>query len=151
METVGNHHPSALSGSVIMLCKWIKADGFCNMIFVCKFELLIHGFTCKTIKMSVYVRCEARQEAPVHKFCESVLLKQRQVSNKVNFLLICVSEKLHFSVKMFRKYRSCKKMCPLCILGTMRRINWSSSVIMFISPTFSSCLSNIKTREKKRY
>ncbi len=32
METVRNHHPSASSGSVITLC-----------------ELLIHGFTCKTI------------------------------------------------------------------------------------------------------
>ncbi len=40
----------------------------------------------------VYVRCEARREAWVPKSHESVLLRQRQVSNKVNFLLICMSE-----------------------------------------------------------
>ncbi len=42
--------------------------------------------------MSVYVRCEARREAPVLKSCHN----KRQVLNKVNFLLICVSEKCHF-------------------------------------------------------
>ncbi len=36
------------------------------------------------------------REAPVPKSCENVLLRQRQVSNKVNFLLICVSGKCHF-------------------------------------------------------
>ncbi len=43
--------------------------------------------------------------------CEwmSVLLRQRQVSNKVNFLLIRVSEKLHFCVRMFGKYVFCEK------------------------------------------
>ncbi len=41
--------------------------------------------------MSVYVHCEARREAPVPRSCENVLLRQRQVWNKVNFLLICVS------------------------------------------------------------
>ncbi len=30
--------------------------------------------------MSVYVRCKARQEAPVPKSCDSVLLRQRQLS-----------------------------------------------------------------------
>ncbi len=58
--------------------------------------------------MSVYVRCETRWEAPVHKSHENVLLRQRQVSNKVNFLLICVSEKCHFSVRMFSRYVSVK-------------------------------------------
>ncbi len=43
--------------------------------------------------MSIYVRCEARREASVPRSCKNVLLRQRQVSNKVNFLLICVSEK----------------------------------------------------------
>ncbi len=38
----------------------------------------------------------------------SVLLRQRQVSIKVNFLLICVSEKLHFCVRMLRRYVSVK-------------------------------------------
>ncbi len=51
--------------------------------------------------MSVYVRCETRQEAPVPKSGESVLLRQRQVWNKVNFLLISVSEKCQFCVRMF--------------------------------------------------
>ncbi len=32
----------------------------------------------------------------------------RQVSKKVNFLLICVSEKCHFSVRMFGRYVSVK-------------------------------------------
>ncbi len=32
------------------------------------------------------------REATVPKSCESVLLRQRQVLNKVNFLLICLSE-----------------------------------------------------------
>ncbi len=59
--------------------------------------------------MFVYVRCEARREAPVPKPHESVLLRQRQVSNKVNFLLMCVSEKCHFCVRMFGRYVSCEK------------------------------------------
>ncbi len=42
--------------------------------------------------MSVYDRCEARWEAPVHRSYGGVLLRQRQDSNKANFLLICVSE-----------------------------------------------------------
>ncbi len=53
--------------------------------------------------MSVYVRCEARREAPVLKPHKNVSLRQRQVSNKVNFLLICVSKKCHFYVRMFRR------------------------------------------------
>ncbi len=48
--------------------------------------------------MIVYVRCKARWEAPVPKSCKSVLLRQRQFSNKVNFLLRCLSEKCHFFV-----------------------------------------------------
>ena len=39
----------------------------------------------------------------------SLLFKQRKVSNKVNFLLICASEKCHFSVRMFRSYVACEK------------------------------------------
>ncbi len=58
--------------------------------------------------MSVYVCCETRREAAVPRSHESVLLRQRQVSNKVNFLLICVSEKCHFCVRMFRRYVSVK-------------------------------------------
>ncbi len=58
--------------------------------------------------MSVYVCCEAKREAPAHKSHESALLRQRQVWNKVNFLLICVSEKWHFSVRMFRRCVSVK-------------------------------------------
>ncbi len=50
--------------------------------------------------MSVCVHYEARQEAPVTKTSENVFLRQRQVSNKVDFLLICVSEKLHFCEDM---------------------------------------------------
>ncbi len=46
--------------------------------------------------MSVYVRCEARQEAAVHRSPKNVLLRQRQVLNKVNFLLIYVSENAIF-------------------------------------------------------
>ncbi len=48
--------------------------------------------------MSVNFHCEARQEALVPRSYESVLLRQRQISNKLNFLLICVSEKCHFFV-----------------------------------------------------
>ncbi len=59
--------------------------------------------------MSVYVRCEARREAPVPRSHKSVLLRQRQVSNKVHFLLICVSENAFFCVRMFRRYVSCEK------------------------------------------
>ncbi len=59
--------------------------------------------------MSVYVCCEARQDAPVPRSCESVLLRQRQVLNKVNFLLICVSEKCHFCIRMFERYVPCEK------------------------------------------
>ncbi len=58
--------------------------------------------------MSVYVCCEARWEAPVPKSRKSVLLRQRQVSNKDNFLLICVSEKCYFCVRMFRRHVSCE-------------------------------------------
>ncbi len=43
--------------------------------------------------MFVYVRCEARREALVPKSRKNVLLRQRQVLNKVKFLLICVYEK----------------------------------------------------------
>ncbi len=50
--------------------------------------------------MSVYVRSKARWETPVPKSHKNVLLRQRPVSNKVNFLLICVSEKCHFCVRM---------------------------------------------------
>ncbi len=69
--------------------------------------------------MSVYVRCETRREAPVHKAHESVLLRQRQVPNKVHFLLICVSEKWHFCVRFFGRYMSWEKwvkkaICPRC-------------------------------------
>ncbi len=46
--------------------------------------------------MSIYDHCEARSQAPVPKSRENVLLRQRQVSNKVDFLLICVSEKCIF-------------------------------------------------------
>ncbi len=42
--------------------------------------------------MSVYVHYETKREAPVPKSHENVLLRQRQVSNKAPFLLICVSE-----------------------------------------------------------
>ncbi len=56
--------------------------------------------------MSVYVRCEARREALVPKSRESVLLRQRQALNKVNFLPICVSEKYHFCFRMFGRYVS---------------------------------------------
>ncbi len=59
--------------------------------------------------MSVHICCEARQEAHVLKSCKSVLLRQRQVLNEINFLLICVSEKCHFSVRVFRRYVSCEK------------------------------------------
>ncbi len=59
--------------------------------------------------MSIFVRCEARREAPAPRSCENVLLRQRQVSSKVNFLLICVSEKCHFCVRMFGRYVSCEK------------------------------------------
>ncbi len=38
-----------------------------------------------------------------------VLLRQRQVSNKVNSLLICVSAKCHFGDRMFRGYASYEK------------------------------------------
>ncbi len=38
--------------------------------------------------MSVFVHCKARWEAPVPTSCKNVLLKQRQVANKVNFLLV---------------------------------------------------------------
>ncbi len=54
--------------------------------------------------MSVYVCWEA--SAP--KSHKSVSLRQRQISNKVNFLLICVSEKCHFCFRMFGKYMSLK-------------------------------------------
>ncbi len=59
--------------------------------------------------MFVYVCCEARPEAPVPKSHENALLRQRQFLNKVNFLLICVSEKHHFCVRMFRRYVSYEK------------------------------------------
>ncbi len=75
--------------------------------------------------MSVYVRSEARQEAPVPKSPENVLLRQSQVLNKVNFLLICVSEKYHFCVRMFGRYKSREKMGQICVLMTMRRKNRS--------------------------
>ncbi len=58
--------------------------------------------------MSVYVCCEARREAPVPKSHESVLLCLIQVSNKVHFLQICVSEKTHFYIQMFERYVSVK-------------------------------------------
>ncbi len=45
------------------------------------------------------VRCEARREAPVPKSHECVLLRQRQVSNKVNFLLKHVFENCYFVSK----------------------------------------------------
>ncbi len=68
--------------------------------------------------MSIYVRCVARREAPVHRSCKNALLRQRQVSNKLNFFLICVSEKRHFSVSIFGRCVLCK-MGPICILVTM--------------------------------
>ncbi len=66
--------------------------------------------------MFVYICFKARREAPVPKSHENVLLRQRQASNKVNFLLICVSEKSHFSVRMFGRYVSCEK----CV----QRVSW---------------------------
>ncbi len=59
--------------------------------------------------MSVYVRGETRREAPVPRSGEDVLLRQKQVSSKVHFLLICKSEKCHFCVRKFRRYVSCEK------------------------------------------
>ncbi len=47
--------------------------------------------------MFVYVRCKARREALVPKSRENVLLRQKQVLNKVNFLIICVSENCRFT------------------------------------------------------
>ncbi len=47
-----------------------------------------------------HVRCETKQEAQVPKSGESVLLRQRQVLYKLNFFLICVSEKCCFCVRM---------------------------------------------------
>ncbi len=46
--------------------------------------------------MPVYVHREARQETPVTKSCE-IVLRQRQVSNKVNFLLICLKNAIFVS------------------------------------------------------
>ncbi len=84
--------------------------------------------------MSVYVRCKAKREAPVPKSRENMLLKQRQVSKKVNFLLICLSEKCYFCVGLFRRYVLCEKWVgSICILVTMGRKNLSLSVITFIS------------------
>ncbi len=47
--------------------------------------------------MCVYVHCKTRWEAPVPRARESVLLRQRQVWNKVNFHLIF----LHLKIAMF--------------------------------------------------
>ncbi len=66
-----------------------------------------HGF--ETILMSVYVRHKARREAPVPKASDDVLLRKRQVSNEVNFLLSCMSEKCYFYIRMFGRYVSCEK------------------------------------------
>ncbi len=74
--------------------------------------------------MSVYILCKARQEAPVPRFPENLLLIQKQVSNKVIFLLICVSEKYHFCVRMFRRYGSCEKWVQR-VLVTIGQKNWS--------------------------
>ncbi len=51
-----------------------------------------------------------RREAPVPKSHESMLLGQRQVLNKVNVLLQCVSQKCHFCVRMFGRYVSCEEL-----------------------------------------
>ncbi len=59
--------------------------------------------------MSIYVSCEARWEAPVPRSHENVLPRQTQVLSKVYFVLICVSEKFQFCVKMLGRYVSCEK------------------------------------------
>ncbi len=82
-ETVRNHHPSTTSESVITSCEWITADGFCVIL------------------------SETREEAPVSKSHENVLLRQRQVSNKANILLTCVC------VKNVIWCQSVQKMCVM--------------------------------------
>ncbi len=47
--------------------------------------------------MSVYVRCEARQEAPVPNSFQNVLLRPRQVSDKVNFWYVCLKNAIFVS------------------------------------------------------
>ncbi len=83
--------------------------------------------------MSVYVSCKARWEAQAPKSRDNVLLRHRQVSNKVNFFPICVSDKCHFCVRMLGRYVSCEKW--------VQYESWwqwgeriGQSVIMFISP-----------------
>ncbi len=58
--------------------------------------------------MFIYICCEARREAAVPRSHKSVLLRERQVSNKLSFFLICVSKKCHFCVRMFGRYVSMK-------------------------------------------
>ncbi len=53
--------------------------------------------------MSVNVPCKARLKAPVPRSHKSMMLRRRQVWNKISLLLNYMSEKCHFSVRMFRR------------------------------------------------
>ncbi len=81
----------------------------------------------------------------------SVLLRQRQVSNKVNFLLIYVSEKWHFCIKNVRKrYVSCGKWVQYVMLVMMGWKNGPLSVITFISPIRMNVLKTVSSLLKER-
>ncbi len=58
--------------------------------------------------MSFNVRCQARRESPVLSLVR-ICCWDRDRSRTVKFLLICVSEKWHFCVRMFSRYVSCEK------------------------------------------
>lgn len=53
---------------------------------------------------------------------ENVLLKQRYVLIKVNFLLICHSEKWHFSVSMIRHVGACEKWVQYLLADSPQQV-----------------------------